>query len=135
MTVSYIKHNILLIDDNPSHAKALEEALIAAGDIPSNFEWARSLSSGLERLTRKKGLWAIFLNLFLPGSCSVDTIDKLQLLTPGVPIMVLGGADDEEICKAAITRSARLSSRRSPGRLIVCAGYTQLDCSRQLTKI
>jgi diguanylate cyclase (GGDEF)-like protein/PAS domain S-box-containing protein len=102
-----VRRNILLIDDNPGHAKALEEALIAAGDIPSNLEWVKSLSSGLEWLARKNGLWAIFLNLSLPGSCGVDTVDKLQLLTPGVPIIVLGGVDDEEVCRAAMLRGAQ----------------------------
>src|ERR1039458_5869981 len=105
--MSHVRHNILLIDDNPSHAKALEEALIAADDIPSNFEWVRSLSSGLERLARQKEVWSIFLNLFLPGSRGIDTLDKLQLLAPSVPIIVLGGTDDEEICKAALLHGAQ----------------------------
>ena len=99
-------NDILLVDDDPCHAKALEEALIAAGDISSNFEWARTLSSGLERLAHKR-VWAIFLNLFLPGSRGIDTLDKLQLLAPSVPIIVLGGTDDEEICKAALLHGAQ----------------------------
>src|ERR1700674_3774625 len=103
--MSFTSHNILLIDDDPSHAKAFEEALIAAGDGPSNFEWVRTLSSGLERLAHK-GVWAIFLNLSLPGNRSIETLDKLELLAPGIPIIVLGGADDEEICKAAMLHGA-----------------------------
>jgi diguanylate cyclase (GGDEF)-like protein/PAS domain S-box-containing protein len=99
-------NDILLIDDDPCHAKALEEALIAAGYIPSNFEWARTLSSGLETLAHKR-VWAIFLNLILPDSRGIDSLDKLQLLTPSVPIIVLGGADDEEICKAAMLHGAQ----------------------------
>ena len=99
-------NDILLVDDDPCHAKALEEALIAAGDIPSNFEWARTLSSGIERLAHKR-VWAIFLNLFLPDSRGIDTLDKLQLLTPSVPIIVLGGADDEEVCKTAMLHGAQ----------------------------
>jgi diguanylate cyclase (GGDEF)-like protein/PAS domain S-box-containing protein len=106
LTMRRTDNNILLIDGDPGHAKALEEALIAAGDIPSNFEWVRSLSSGIERLAHKR-VWAIFLNLFLPGSRGIDTLDKLQLLAPGVPIIVLGGADDEEICKEAMLHGAQ----------------------------
>jgi len=41
--------NILLIDDDPSHARSLEDALFAAGDRPSTFEWVRTLSTGLEK--------------------------------------------------------------------------------------
>jgi diguanylate cyclase (GGDEF)-like protein/PAS domain S-box-containing protein len=99
-------NDILLIDDNPDHAKALEEAMIAASTIPSNFGWARTLSSGLESLARKR-VWAIFLNLDLPDSRGIDTFDKLQLLTPNIPIIVFGGADDEDICKAAMLHGAQ----------------------------
>jgi diguanylate cyclase (GGDEF)-like protein/PAS domain S-box-containing protein len=61
---------------------------------------------GIERLAHKR-VWAIFLNLFLPDSRGIDTLDKLQLLTPSVPIIVLGGADDEEVCKAAMLHGAQ----------------------------
>jgi len=99
-------HNILLIDDDPSHAKAFEEALIAAGDGPSNFEWVRTLSSGLERLARK-GLWAIFLNLLLPDSRGIETLDRLLSANSTAPILVLGGANDDELCKTALLHGAQ----------------------------
>ena len=99
-------HNILLIDDDPSHAKAFEEALIAAGDSPSNFEWVRTLSSGLERLARK-GLWAIFLNLLLPDSRGIETLDRLLSANSTAPILVLGGANDDELCKTALLHGAQ----------------------------
>ena len=35
--MSWANNDILLIDDNPSHAKAFGEALIASGQGPSNF--------------------------------------------------------------------------------------------------
>src|SRR6266478_6363171 len=71
-------NDILLIDDDATHAKAFEDALIARGDGPSNIEWVRTLSSGLERLAHK-GVWAIFLNLFLPDSWGLRTLDRLLL--------------------------------------------------------
>src|ERR1039457_4490353 len=94
--MSRIHNDILLIDDDPCHAKAFEEALIAAGDGPANFEWVRTLSSGLERLAHK-GVWAIFLNLFLPDSRGLRTIDRVLLVASATPIVVLGGVDDEDI--------------------------------------
>ena len=100
------RHNILLIDDDPSHAKAFEEALIAAGDGPSNFEWVRTLSSGLERLAHK-GLWAIFLNLFLPDSRGIETLDRLLSVNSTAPIVVLAGADDDDVCKTAMLHGAQ----------------------------
>jgi diguanylate cyclase (GGDEF)-like protein/PAS domain S-box-containing protein len=104
--MSHTNNDILLIDDDPCHAKAFEEALIAAGDSPSNFEWVRTLSSGLESLAHKRE-WAIFLNLFLPDSRGVDTLDRLLSVSSATPVVVLGGVDDEEICKTAMLHGAR----------------------------
>jgi diguanylate cyclase (GGDEF)-like protein/PAS domain S-box-containing protein len=104
--MSRTDNDILLIDDDPCHAKVLEEALIAAGDGPSNFEWDRTLTSGLERLAHKN-VWAIFLNLFLPDSRGLHTIDRLLSITSATPVIVLGGVDDEGICKAAMLRGAQ----------------------------
>jgi diguanylate cyclase (GGDEF)-like protein/PAS domain S-box-containing protein len=98
--------DILLIDDNPCHAKAFEEALTAFGGFPSNFEWVRTLSSGLERLARK-GVWAIFLNLFLPDSQGLETINRLSAVSSAASIVVLGGADNEGICKEAMLHGAQ----------------------------
>src|SRR6202521_6015873 len=104
--MSFTSHNILLIDDEPSHAKAFEDALVAAGDGPSNFEWVRTLSSGLERLAHK-GVWAIFLNLSLPDSRGIDTLDRLLSVNSTAPIVVLAGAEDEDICKTAMLHGAQ----------------------------
>ena len=106
LTMSRTDHSILLIDNDPCHAEAFEEALIAAGNGPSNLEWARTLSGGLERLVHK-GVWAIFLNLFLPDCRAVDTLDRLLSATSIAPIVVLGGVDDEDICKAAMVHGAQ----------------------------
>ena len=103
---SHTERNVLLIDDNPSHAKALGEALIAAGDGPAHFEWVRSLSMGLEKLAHK-GVWAVFLNLFLPDSQGLPTLDRRRSVASATPIVVLGGVDDEDICKAATLHGAQ----------------------------
>src|ERR1700721_3589084 len=99
-------NDMLLIDDDPSHAKAFGEALIASGEPPSNFEWVRTLSAGLERLAHK-GVWAIFLNLFLPDSQGVETIDRLLAVSSAASIVVLGGVDNEGICREAMAHGAQ----------------------------
>jgi diguanylate cyclase (GGDEF)-like protein/PAS domain S-box-containing protein len=104
--MSHAYNDILLIDDDPRHAKVFEEALIAAGDRPSNFEWVRTLSSGLEKLAHK-GVWAIFLNLYLPDSRGLDTLDRLLSVTSTAPVVVLGGGEDEDICKTALLHGAQ----------------------------
>jgi diguanylate cyclase (GGDEF)-like protein/PAS domain S-box-containing protein len=104
--MSNLDNDILLIDDDPRHAKAFEEALIGAGDDPSSLKWVRTLSSGLERLAHK-GVWATFLNLFLPDSQGLHTLDWLLSVSSTAHIVVLGGVDDENICKAAMLQGAQ----------------------------
>ena len=99
-------NNILLIDDDAGHAKAFEEAMIAEGDGRYDFEWVRTLSGGLERLARK-GVWAVFLNLFLPNSRGLKTLDTLFSATAAAGVVVLAGVDDEELCKTAMLQGAR----------------------------
>jgi diguanylate cyclase (GGDEF)-like protein/PAS domain S-box-containing protein len=99
-------NHVLLIDGDSSHARAFEEALIAAGDGHSTFEHVRTLSSGLEVLARKK-VWAIFLNLSLPDSWGVETLDRLLPVNSTAPVVVIAGADDEEVCKTAMLHGAR----------------------------
>src|ERR1039458_1634856 len=104
--MSHADNEILLIDDDPSHAKAFEEAMIAAGDGRYDFECVRTLSSGLERLARN-GVWAVFLNLFLPDSRGLNTLNTGLSATAAAGVVVPGGADAEELCKAAMLQGAR----------------------------
>jgi len=99
-------HDVLLIDNDPFHAKALEQALIAAGGDLSHFEWVRTLSGGLDSLARHR-VWAVFLNLFLPDSRGLDTLNRLQSIDSAAPVVVLGGVDDDDICKTAMVQGAR----------------------------
>src|ERR1700730_1500773 len=98
--------NILLIDENPTHAEAFREALQKAKDGPFHCEWVQTLSQSVERL-RRKTIWAIFVSLSLPDSQGLDTIDKLLQVAPGVPILVMGGAEDEDLSTEALRRGAK----------------------------
>ena len=105
-TMTQTNSHLLLIDDDPRHARAFSEALIASSGAPWDLEWVRTLSSGLERLAHK-GVWAIFLNLDLPDSRGVETLDRLLLAASTAPIVVLGGVHDEATCKEAMLRGAQ----------------------------
>ena len=97
---------LLLIDENPVHAEAFREALHNAKDGPFHCEWVQTLSQSVERL-RRKTIWAIFASLSLPDSQGLDTIDKLLQVAPGVPILVMGGAADEDLSTEALRRGAK----------------------------
>src|ERR1700692_299341 len=98
--------NLLLIDQNPAHAEAFREALLNAKDGPFQYEWVQTLSQSVEQL-REKTIWAVFASLSLPDSQGLDTIDKLLQVAPGVPILVMGGAADEDLSTEALRRGAK----------------------------
>jgi len=104
--MSHTDRNLLLIDDVPSHAQALEEAWIAGGHVRSAFEWVRSLSIGLDRLAHRTA-WAIFVNLNLPDSRGINTLEGLLPFASESQVVVIAGANDEEICQAAMSIGAR----------------------------
>jgi PAS domain-containing protein len=70
------------------------------------FEWVKNLSDGLERL-RKGGITAIIADLFLPDSRGIETVDKLLLAAPRVPILVLSCVDDQGIALQAVQHGAQ----------------------------
>src|SRR6202165_3678846 len=97
---------LLLIDENPAHAEAFREALLNAKDGPFQSEWVQTLSQSMERL-REKSIWAIFASLSLPDSQGLDTIDRRLQAAPSVPILVMGGAQDEDLSTEALRRGAK----------------------------
>jgi len=97
---------VVLIDDNPDHAHALEDGLITSGSPQSSVEWFRTLSSGLKRVS-DRAAGVIFLNLFLPDSRGVETLDKLLSVIPASSVIVLASADEEAICKTAMAHGAQ----------------------------
>jgi diguanylate cyclase (GGDEF)-like protein/PAS domain S-box-containing protein len=99
-------HKVLLIDNNPAHAEALREALLHAKDGPFRLEWVQTISQSVKPLSEKT-IWAVFASLSPPDSQGLDTIDKLLRAAPGVPILVMGRAEDEDLSTEALRRGAK----------------------------
>ena len=64
-------------------------------------------SPGVSKDWLAESLRQSLLNLNLPDSWGVDTLDRLLLAAAAVPIVVIAGVDDEEICKAAMKNGAQ----------------------------
>jgi diguanylate cyclase (GGDEF)-like protein/PAS domain S-box-containing protein len=104
--------NILLIQDDPSDANVVREALINSSDGPFKVVWVRRCSEGLERLTGEgeRGtarITAVLVDLFLPDSHGIETFDRLFLAAPKIPILVLSASRDEHVAKLAVQRGAQ----------------------------
>ena len=107
--------NILLVQHDPSDAKAVREALINSSDGQFRVKWVRRYSEGLERLAsegnqvkqRTDGVAAILVDLFLPDSQGIETFDRLFRVAPHIPILVLSSPQDEDVAKVAVKRGAQ----------------------------
>src|SRR5271154_4081501 len=97
---------ILLIENKTAAADEIRVALDGATAGSFELEWVRELSEGLARLSQK-GIAAVLLQLNLPDSHGIGTFDKVFAATPDVPILILGGNDNEALAKQAVKRGAQ----------------------------
>ena len=98
--------NILIIEDNPGDARLVQEALNGASNPAYRVEFADTLTTGLARLA-DGGIDAILLDLGLPDSQGPGALTLIGRLAPAVPVVVLTGADDEQLAMEAVREGAQ----------------------------
>lgn len=98
---------VLLVEDGVIDRK-LVERILAKNSKPVEFtlEFAESLSAAIEQLSNNKKYDIILLDPMLPDSRGIETIQKLKLVIPDTPIVVLTGMGDEEMGLSAIRNGA-----------------------------
>ena len=97
---------VLLIEAQADDATRILDELGLATDERFHVEWVTELSSGIERL-RKGGVGAVVLDLTLPDSQGIETFNKIFQAAPNVPMLILSGADAEEMARQAVRRGAQ----------------------------
>ncbi len=108
--------HVLLIEDNEDDAYLIGETLTERTATDVELEWVDRLGSGLTRLAEDK-IDLVLLDLSLPDSHGLETLDKVQRQTPDVPVIVLTHLDDEAMAVQAVRRGAQdyLVKGRSDG--------------------
>jgi len=104
---------VLLIGDEAGEAARILEGSRSATDEGVRVECVSELSVGIERL-HSGGIGAVVLDLTFPDSGGMATFDKLFQAAPGVPILIVSGADGEETARQAVRRGARDYVIKSP---------------------
>lgn len=107
--------NVLLIQDDPADAEAIRGALLSSGDGPFQVVWVRRCSEALEQLKPERQqvqpmgprMAAILVDLLLPDSRGLETVDQLLRAAPQIPILVLCTARDEDVAKLAVQHGAQ----------------------------
>jgi diguanylate cyclase (GGDEF)-like protein/PAS domain S-box-containing protein len=106
MTSPILPLKILLIENDPAAAEEIRLALTVAGAGSFDVEWVQQLSEGLQLLKKEK-IAAVLLQLSLPDSLGIETFDKLFTAAPDIPILILGGDQNEALAKEAVGRGAQ----------------------------
>ncbi|MBI5631242.1 MAG: response regulator [Elusimicrobia bacterium] len=119
------KIHLLIIEDNPGDADLIRTAL---SEMPKNafsLECVDKLSRGLDRLAQG-GIDVVLLDLSLPDSRGLETLDKLRSQINAVPIVVMTGLDDHETALAAVHKGAQdylIKGRVTPDNLARSLSY------------
>ena len=107
--------NILLIQSNPLDANSIRHALLDSSEGPFKVEWVGRFSEALERLASagkqmkhgSTGIAAVLVDLVLPDSRGIETLDRLMRAAPQIPILVLCAPRDEDTARLAVQRGAQ----------------------------
>jgi len=100
------KIKVLCIEDNPGDVKLINELLFSDGSY--NFEF-----SSTDRIEKVKEIAnnsvfdAILLDLTLPDSSGIETVEIVKLYFPNTPIITLSGSYDEEMTLKTIQSGAQ----------------------------
>ena len=126
---------VLLIEDNPGDAR-----LIAEYVREHNPQWALHSVSSLSDAqiylrTQKADL--IFLDLSLPDGLGIDSVHRILVCAPGVPVIVLTGLEDTYVATQAVQAGAQdyLNKNELNAKLLARAAHYALERGRLLETI
>lgn len=97
---------ILLIEDNPGDVRLIREMLKEVSIIRCHLEHAPELSTGIETL-RKKKFDIILLDLGLPDSMGLETLNRIHSAGNSIPVVIMTGQEDEELGVKAVQSGAQ----------------------------
>lgn len=97
---------LLLVEDNPGDAALLRESLNEAGGGRFDVTHVEQLGEAI-RLLHPALYDAVLLDLSLPDSQGLATLDQVCLAAEDLPIIVLTGLNDEAIAIEAVRKGAQ----------------------------
>ncbi len=102
---------ILLIEDNPDHARLIRRLLSTIQptvSTPPAYELhhAERMDRALVFLNTIR-FDIILLDLFLPDSQHLETFERVHTFAPGIPIVIISGYSDEKLAVKAMQHGAQ----------------------------
>lgn len=97
--------NVLLVENNPGDEKLIREILKHSPDIRIS-DHVSTLSEALKNLENSKPD-LVLLDLSLPDSQGMETVEKVSGRFPDIPLIILTGHTDEEYVHHALSQGAQ----------------------------
>ena len=97
---------ILLIEDNLAEVELIQELLAETTDTQFELKTVNRLGEGLEYLRQDK-FDTVLLDLTLPDSRGVETVEQIKAEATTVPIIVLTVLNDKNIALEAVRKGAQ----------------------------
>jgi len=121
---------ILLVEDNVPDARLIAELLRESGE-PLAVAHCACLAEA-EAYLRSSPPEAVLLDLSLPDSHGLPTIERILTAAPALPVLVLTGLEDEQLAAEAIDKGAEdyLIKGETSGRNMVRAIHYAIQRKR-----
>jgi PAS domain S-box-containing protein len=97
---------ILLVEDNPHDADLLQEMLATVG-VSLEIRHVERLEQAVKCLREAAPVEVILLDLLLPDSMGLATLQRVNAAAPYLPILVLTGTEDEALGVEAVRLGAQ----------------------------
>ncbi len=119
---------VLLIEADAADASVILGQLRSVEEEKFHAEWVTKLSSGIQRL-RNGGIEAVLLDLTLPDSHGIETLEKVLEAAPGMPVLILTDIATEEVARQRVQRGAHdyVIKNQADGYRLRLALRTMLD--------
>ncbi|MCH7659236.1 MAG: response regulator [Euryarchaeota archaeon] len=98
--------SVLLVEDNPGDARLIEEMLRERRETPLVFVHESSLEAGMKALSELDPD-VLLLDLRLPDSTGLDTLEHVLTRTDTVPVIVLTGMPEASLGMEAVSHGAQ----------------------------
>ncbi len=97
---------VLVVEDDPEDALLIQRTLLGAGSGHYFVEMTATLAQGLESLVQHPPD-VLLLNLTLPDSSGLATLNRVRRDAPQIPIIVIAGHEDEKLAQATLDAGAQ----------------------------
>ena len=127
------KVRVLLVEDNPGDTRLIREMLAGPAYLDTTYQLSAvdTLASAHQRCSDQE-FDVILLDLNLPDSTGLQTLQRLAELLPQVPIIVLTGLNDVELTLQSVQHGAQdyITKEECTSRLLRRVIYYAIERKR-----